>query len=324
MSTFPIREDLPFNPFATDEDILNCFRLILGRFPEPGEWPGHSARAGESLTDVVKTYINSLEFHNRGLLSRTGEDRLQRIDVEGFAMYASPDDLAVGKPLITSRTYEPHVSRIFKQRLKPGMRVLDIGANIGFYSLLASSIVGPEGMVWAIEPNPANVEIVLRSRALNDFSQLQVIQAAAHDKWETLSLFTDQTNGSVSPCATSGPESVRNTVMGIPLRSILEHEPVDILKIDVEGAEGSAVRGMLPIIDRCRPAVFSEFTPAAMPSMSHMTGEEYLRLFTDRGYRLQVLTQSGLTDCGTDIPMLMSEFRHAVLSHIDIFFEPPV
>jgi hypothetical protein len=86
MNTFPVSEDSAFNPFASEEDILNCFRLILGRFPDPGEWPGHSARAGEHLADAVKTYVNSLEFHNRGLLARTDEGRFQRIDLDGFEM----------------------------------------------------------------------------------------------------------------------------------------------------------------------------------------------------------------------------------------------
>lgn len=323
MSTYPILKDVPFPPTATDEDILNCFRLILGRYPEPGEWLGHSARVGERLADVVKTYINSLEFHKRGLLTHLDEVRIEQIQLDGFAMYASPDDLAVGKPLLALRDYEPYVSGVFRQRVSSGMQVLDIGANIGFYSLLAASIVGPQGVVWAVEPNPSNVGMILRSRASNNFEHLRVIQAAAHDRWEVLTLFTDQTNGAVAPCATTGQEVVRNTVMGLPVRSMLpEGARVDVVKIDVEGAEGIAMLGMLDVLDRCRPLVFTEFTPSAMPQMSQMSGEEYLKLFTDRHYHLKVLSPDGLIECGADIQAAMREFDNAGLSHMDLLCEP--
>ncbi len=289
-----------FSPLASQEDIFQCFRLILGRLPSSREWPGHSGRAGEPLAEVVTSYLNSLEFHNRGLM-QPPQQRLALVELDGFAMYASPDDLAVGKPLLWLRDYEPHVSRLFKERLRPGMRVLDVGANIGFYSLLAASRVGTEGVVWAVEPNPANVSLILTSRRKNSFGNMHVVQAAAHDRWDTLCLFTDGSNGSVSLTSSDRPEAMRNTAMGLPLRAVLDGERVDLLKIDVEGAEGRAMLGMIEIIERFRPAVFSEFTPEAMPCMSGMTGEAYVRLFTERGYRAQVLGPAGVIDCGSSL-----------------------
>jgi FkbM family methyltransferase len=316
----PSFEQGAFNPFATEEDIRNCFRLILGRFPQDQEWPGHSARAGERLANVISTFVNSLEFHNRGLMERT-DTRFELVKLDGFSMYGSPDDLAVGKVLIGAGNYEPSVSNMFRKYLKPGMRVLDVGANIGFYAMLAASRVGPTGTVIAVEPNPANVSLMMASRALNGFENVRIVQAAAYDKWDTLCLFVDASNGCVAPVTSDQPSALRNTVMALPLGVFLLGGGVDLIKIDVEGAEGRAVNGMIEVIERCRPTIFSEFTPEAMPSMSGMSAEDYLNLFILRGYRVQVLQLSGPVDCGNDARRVLTEYARCGRDHVDILCE---
>jgi FkbM family methyltransferase len=148
------------------------------------------------------------------------------------------------------------------------MRVLDIGANIGFYSLLAASRVGSDGEVLAVEPNPANVRLIQRSKAKNNFENIRVIQGTAYDTWEPLALFIDSSNGSVGSIGSGTSDVAGRTVMGLPLRAAVGEARLDVVKIDVEGAEGRAMAGMWDVIACWKPVVFSEFTPDSMATMS--------------------------------------------------------
>src|SRR5215471_15669954 len=105
--TSPLRAE--YCNIATPEDIFYCFRLLLGRNPNPEEWPGHSSRAGEDLQTVVSSYVTSREFATRGLLNKTYRDELQLVQFPRFSIFASNDDLAVGHHVIGGRPYEPGI-----------------------------------------------------------------------------------------------------------------------------------------------------------------------------------------------------------------------
>ena len=230
--------------------------------------------------------------------------------------------LRLAPDILEHRNYEPEVSSVFARKLRPGMHVLDIGANIGYYTFLAASIVGPSGKVWAIEPNSKNVAFLLATRARNGFGHIEIIQAAASDRWEVLSLDTANSNGTARPSVGVVPANFVNPVMALPLAACLpSNESLDVIKIDVEGAEGKAMRGMLALIERHRPVIFSEFTPSALLSMSGMSPREYLELFTSRNYSLAVLEHSGPRAMTVDA-LLEHAAAVASDSHLDILLEP--
>src|SRR4051794_18040117 len=139
---------------ATHEDIFYCFRLLLGRVPHAEEWPGHSSRAGQDLENVVSSYLTSREFADRGLLDKTYQDHLELVHLPGFSLFASKEDLAVGCHVVSGGSYEPAVSAVLERYVRPGMAVVDIGANVGYLTMLLASLVGSSGIVIAIEPNP--------------------------------------------------------------------------------------------------------------------------------------------------------------------------
>ena len=120
----------PFGDSATREDITACFRLLLGRAPNPTELAGHMAQAGRPLPRVVAGYINSLEFARRGLMNPDAGGPAA-VMLEGYRLYASADDAAVGQHVI-QKSYEPEVHTVFCRLLRPGMGVVDLGANIGY------------------------------------------------------------------------------------------------------------------------------------------------------------------------------------------------
>jgi FkbM family methyltransferase len=310
---------------ATREDIFYCFRLLLGRNPNLEEWPGHSSRAGEDLENVVSSYVTSREFMERGLLSKTYQNEVELVRLPRFSLFVSKEDLAVGCHVLSGNPYEPGISAIFNRYVKPGMTVVDIGANIGYLTMLLASLVEPSGLVIAVEPNPENIRLLEASRRVNGFEQVLVIQTAAGRKTGLLALNVSHSNGitgnlpaSLNAILTSRP------VPCFALDAILPKDRrIDLVKIDVEGAELNALVGLSEIIDRDRPMIVSEFSPGALPGISHCTGPEYLGFLIAKGYRIGVITSDGSESAfGDDIDGVMAAYSRSGIDHIDITAKP--
>jgi FkbM family methyltransferase len=305
---------------TTEADVLACFRLILGRMPNKEEWRGHSMRAGEPLSQVVASYLTSLEFQRRGLLSPDIADEISSVDTEGFRIYSSLNDAAVGRH-VRGDNYERDVTALFRSKLQPGMRVIDIGANIGYFTMLAASLVGPGGHVLAVEPNPRNVRLLEASRRANGFDHVTVAQIAAGRETGLLILNTSFSNGTTStPSDELAQFLSAEAVPSLRIDSLLtSDEKVDLIKVDVEGAEFNALLGGEATIRRCRPFIISEFSPAMMPGISNISGEDYLHWLIGLGYDLAVVEPDGsLTEAGSDIGAVMRIYEARMSDHIDI------
>ncbi len=314
--------EIDFPPGATPADILACFRLLLGRKPGKEEWPGHSWRVGEELAGVVTSYLNSQEFANRHLLDRSSE-QLQLVELAHAKMYVASDDTFVGKIILETGSYEPHVSRVFQEYLRPGMGVLDIGANIGYFSLLAASLVGPTGFVQSWEPSPANVKALCASQLANQFRNIEVVQAAATEKTGLLKYFHNFSNGNVADMANPNPEDVLSaeTVMGLRVDDIVaEDARIGFLKIDIEGYEYKALCGARKTLERNRPVITSEFSPASMAASSGVSGREYLEFLVSFGYDVLVLTDDG--PVAGNIADALRRFEQRGSDHIDLLLLP--
>ena len=315
--------DVPFVLTATAKDIYYCFRLLLGRYPHPEEWRGHTMRIGEDLRGVVRGFASSLEF-SRGSIAVHSPPEAVLSTIEGFQIYSAADDALVGQA-VRQGLYEPEACMLFRRLLRPGMNVLDLGANIGFFALLAASLVGQSGHVLAVEPNPANARLLEASRRANGFDQISILQVAAAREHGLLVLHTAYSNGTTAGL----PDSVAavlnaQTVPALRLDDVLPAgRPVGLVKIDVEGAEYLALCGCEAMLRRDRPPIISEFSPGLMPGISGVEGEDYLRWLTGLGYTLSVLRPDGSLDhAGDDTALVMRLYQARGSDHIDILAEP--
>ncbi len=312
----------PFSEVASTDDIRACFRLLLGRDPNPEEWRGHASRAGETLHSVVASYVGSLEFSRRGLLREDEAGCPVLTALREFRIYSAPDDAAVGR-YVQADAYEPEVAASFRRILRPGMGVLDIGANIGYFTMLSAALVGSAGYVLAIEPNGRNVRLLEASRRLNGFDQVTVAQLAAGAETGVLVLHRSHSNGTTSPpgagiAALLGAETVG---CARPDALVPAARRIDLIKVDVEGAEYLALSGCGGIIRRDRPRIISEFSPNLMPGISGISGPEYLAWLTGCGYTLSVITPEGGAQPAT-IDQVMAIQAERGIDHVDILAEP--
>ncbi|TXI96004.1 MAG: FkbM family methyltransferase [Burkholderiaceae bacterium] len=312
-----------FSEVANIDDIYHCFRLILGRNPNPEECKGHAGMVGAPLTHVVKSYVQSLEFQRRELM-RSSSSCPAMCSIEGFKILVDQGDQAVGIPILNGN-YEPHVTALFKKFLRPGKRVLDIGANIGYFSLLASALVGESGAVFAVEPNMENCKLLQASKGLNQFHQLTIFQLAAGKTTGMLALNTSYSNGTTSSLSQNTDALMSSrTVASIKLDHLKDFdEGIDFIKIDVEGAEYSALVGASQLIEKFKPIIVSEFSPTAMPMISGVDGKAYLDFLISFGYELCVVKFDGTVENHhRDTKAVLRAFYEAGVDHIDLLALP--
>ena len=314
----------PYDPRATQADIVACFRLLLGRTPHAEEWSGHIDRVGQDLPGVVSAYVNSLEFARRGLLQPAESADVAAATLEGFQLFAALDDAAVGRH-VRGGVYEPEVTAVFRRLLRPGMGVVDLGANIGYFTMLSASLVGADGLVVAVEPNPRNVRLLERSRRANGFEQVRVCQVAAGREPGLLMLNTSHSNGttSVLPGGEAIPPAAE-IVPAMPADSLVpDGRRIHLVKLDVEGAEHTALLGATRLLERDRPHLVSEFSPTLMPGISGVSGAEYLDWIRARGYAIGTVGKDGTVPAADqDNDAIMAEYHRRGTDHLDLLAAP--
>ena len=309
----------PWSPLATEDDIRSCFRLLLGRQMNAEEVQGHLGLAGRDLSFVVQSYLTSREFADRHMLD-TASSAERYEDRRGFTFFADPNDPIGGA--IASDQYEPHVVSAMETYVKPGMTVLDIGANVGYFALLGSKLVGPEGRVIAVELMSSNARMIEASRLANGFDHLTVVQAAATDALGPVVVNRSYSNGEISRTDDASSVLGAEMAVGIPV-DMLVSGPVHFIKMDVEGAEGAALRGMIGTIANSHPVIVTEFSPTRMPSVSGSSGIEFLDDLIGHGYTLSLISAGlGPQDLGRNALAVMEAYAASGGDHIDLLALP--
>ena len=223
-----------------------------------------------------------------GRLVRTSADFVCRTRF-GAIMQCDPSDFIQNKVLLFG-VWEPGVTAAITALAAPGAVVVDIGANVGYDTLLLSKLVGRDGLVVAIEPNPAALRRLVRNLALNDAANVRVVDRAVTAEIGTLPIFgvIEGNLGSVSIVAERGVEQVAEVATG-PLAELLtadEMARTSFIKIDVEGAEAEVLEQIL--------AGLASF-PAlkhVLVEMSNADGADFFARFVTAGFRAAIVPNS--------------------------------
>ena len=244
-----------------------------------------------------------------------------RVRLPAFELFVRLDDWAVGARIAVRRSYEPHVTAALARYLLPGSVVVDVGANIGYYTLLAATKIGPSGKVIAFEPSRENCALLQRSLVANHVTNVVLVPFAVADLDGAVRYGMDDSNGRIT--LDDRPEL--RQVRAVTLDRALAREPrLDVVKIDIEGAEGRALRGMRGLLLRHRPVVCAEFTPGALPRVSGVTPEEYLDELRALGYELSVVPRRGVWRHRphTNAEIMAHFAPPSALDHLDVMALP--
>ncbi|MDN3296885.1 FkbM family methyltransferase [Streptomyces ficellus] len=249
--------------------------VTLGR----GYVRGAPGSVGKAL--LAGRFLNPrLRAHPRRRVART---------TSGARIAVDTQDL-IQRYLYLFGVWEPHMTGWLRRRLRPGDTFIDVGANIGYYSLLAAQLVREEGQVTAIEASPGFHRRVLRNIALNEYGNIRAVNAAVSDTDEALTfvLASSANLGANSIVPYEGPAESSFEIEAHPLPDLLSPREITqarVIKVDVEGAEGSVVRGMVPMLPLLRPdaEITVEVTPERMALLDD-SPDELLATMRDHGF----------------------------------------
>ncbi len=191
---------------------------------------------------------------------------------------------------VLGRVYEPATTAFFKEVIKPGMTVVDIGANAGYYTLLAARLAGDRGRVYAFEPEPENYAVLVKNVEVNGHHNVLCRQQAVASESGRVQFFLAGESGAHS--LYTGKASPRRRIM-VEATSLDEFfrkdgwPHIDLIKMDIEGAELRALEGMVELVRRAKNLkLIMEFYPRLLRKAG-VEPETLLNRLHDMGFSIR-------------------------------------
>jgi FkbM family methyltransferase len=157
-------------------------------------------------------------------------------------------------------------ARLIQRLLKPGMRIVDVGANVGYYMLMFAQKVGRDAHIIAIEPSPENLPELQLNIERNELENVLLIPKAVGRDQRVVGLRAGINSG-VVPDGHGEYKVEQDTLDNI----VSGH--VDMMTIDIEGYEGHALRGAIRLLQQYRPILFIEIHPEQLKSIGSTASE---------------------------------------------------
>ena len=239
---------------------------------------------------IVDAY-RDLQLELFEFLSDLDVGRAIRVEADVGPLWLHADDQVITPWIRHYRSWEATESAFLRSLLKPGMTVIDVGANVGYTTLLTSRAVGPLGRVLAVEPEPTNYALLCANIWAAGALNVQPIRAAAHRTTGAVSLSLSGDNSGDHRCYTHSSATRMIEVRSVRLDDVLRPDvPVDVVKIDVQGMEQVVVQGMESVIARTHPVLLVEFWPSAIEELGERS-IDVLTYYRSLGYSIACMEE---------------------------------
>ena len=213
----------------------------------------------------------------------------------GMRMWVNPREV-LGRDIFCRGEWESEITAIFREILRAGDVVVDVGANVGYYTLLASSLVAEEGLVFSFEPEAASRTRLEEHLALNAVHNVRVFPLGLGERNEEAVLYAGPSRnpGLASLRPRQGRTGKKRTRLG---RGDVLVPPeiwprVRLIKVDVEGAELGVLRGLSGLLEAdAVPYLIVEVTPEYLVEMGE-SEEDLLTFLGDYGYSMRRITEA--------------------------------
>lgn len=208
--------------------------------------------------------------------------------VGNHKMYIDKNDRVVSTKLLLDGVWEEYETELFKKNIKYGDVVVDIGANIGYHTLIAAELVGKKGHVYAFEPDTNNFQLLSKNVRENKYKNVTLINKALSNKKGKSKLFlSNEDNYGDLRIFDSNDNRRSVTINQITLDSYFKKkQKINLIKMDVQGAEGLVLKGATSLLRRNKKLLlFTEFWPKAL-LMSGVSATDYLDLLKDNKFQL--------------------------------------
>jgi len=231
------------------------------------------------------------------LLDSTGHGEYVRV-VQGSKMNLPLADRGVARDLSIRGIREREETRLIQRILKPGMTVIDVGANMGYYALMEARAVGVEGRVYAIEPEPRNYRLLVRNVALNEYGNVFTFPLGISDETGSsrLHISTHSNLHNLVAPIKAGKNLHTIDIEVQRLDDFIQEQEidparVDLVRMDVEGWEAKILEGMQGLLRASQQLkLFIEFHPGAIAGIPGHSLERSLRALDEHGFSIRYAT----------------------------------
>lgn len=193
-------------------------------------------------------------------------------EVQGHKMFLDSLD---SLNLSIYEKYEPRLLEVIEKEIKPGEIVVDLGANIGYYTLIFARLVGEKGKVYAFEPDPENFALLKKNVEINGYKNVILVQKAISNQTGKTRLYLSDENVGDHQIFDSkyGRKSIE--IETVTLDEYFKDEAVDFVKIDIQGAEQAALEGATKFLQNKKLKIITEFCPKLL-NLFHGDAGKYL------------------------------------------------
>lgn len=202
--------------------------------------------------------------------------KLKKVKIFGkYIFYYLVNDKYIGQRVALEK-YEPYETQLILRQARVGDVVVDVGANIGYYTVLLADKIGKSGKVYAFEPDKTNFEILVRNIKENNLENVVAVNAGVGSKSETKILYKSEENlgdhklyETHPPCGhpplKKGGQnySSKEFTKIVKLDDYLADIKVGLMKIDTQGWEPEVIEGAKELIKKNKPVIFLEYSPAS-------------------------------------------------------------
>jgi FkbM family methyltransferase len=275
--------------------IATFFQLVYDRAPTDAELAALRHYIGKGRVENAGDARRVLSFfdaqsHPTSFTVRARAEVLQRLDLGNFVLWLDDGDHAVSDKILAERAWEPHISVLLAAHLKPGATFVDVGANVGYHTFLAATIVGTTGRVVAVEASAENCRLLSLSKADNDARNVDVLPVFL-DRVPGARYLTAHrgTNAGMSSDSRDALLAGTSTIAYATTLDDIRTRKLDVLKVDVEGAEFLVLQGGRKTLENDKPVIIMEFSAEMSRRVSGIEPEAALQEVLDLGYALNVI-----------------------------------
>ncbi len=211
--------------------------------------------------------------------------------IQGSRMILDLNDLGISRELTLYGVHEKNSTAEVKEIIKPGMKILEVGANIGYYALLETRLAGPTGHLYAIEPSPYNFDCLKKNLELNNIRNADLHQAAFGEQRTKAKFYVyDRSNlSSFIKREDMGMKCTEVEVEIITLDDFLRGKEVDFVRMDVEGYELEILKGASKFLatEDHKPKAFFIEVHSELLHKKNSSAKEIVEFLGNYGYEVR-------------------------------------
>jgi FkbM family methyltransferase len=255
----------------------------------------------QSKSDAVQLEIEAALKNTKARpMVYLGENLALTETIFGDSMIVNTCDISLAPHILMKGYWEIWITKFFLETIEEGMCILEVGANIGYYTLLAARRIGSTGKVFAFEADPENFEVLHKNIEVNGFiDKAQIVNKAVADRIGEVSftkLKTHHGSSSLIEFDANFLEKYRDTASVISVESVTiddffgdEIPDIDLIKLDAEGSEPLILRGMAKTIHQNQKLkIITEFAPSLITRLDE-SPRDFLDSLENLGFKVQVI-----------------------------------